>query len=672
LPGAPRDKETALTLRIGLGGGDPAQRRALAREIREAWPQVEVVEEPSGMPLPELDLRDARFRALADASSLMVWVSDAVGRLVFANKRWLEFAGRSLAEEYGEGWLDGVHPDDRVRVRVDTRVYEGRREPYALQYRILDARGEYRTIVDSASPLDAADGKPLGYVGTTLDITDQLAAEQRRLEAEVLLTTVLEAAPVGVGFVDPELRYVRVNSTLASFHGLAAEAHIGRSVMEVLEPLGVDVEHNFRRVLATGAPVTGIDVAMELAGGSRRFMVSYHPVHVDGRLSGVGIVAVDTTEREQLESQLLQSQKLEALGRLAGGLAHDFNNLLGVIDGYAHLVADDLPEDDERRAHVLEISRASQRGADLTRQLLSFSRQQVISMSDVDLVSVVGDLARLLQRLVPSNVDLQVVSAAESAFVHGDVGRLGQVLVNLVINAVDAMPSGGDLTVRVDGDEAEVLLSVADTGTGIDDDALPRIFEPFYTTKERGSGLGLATVYGVVEQFGGRVTVESSPGAGSIFVVALPRAVGAAVAEEVDVAHGPTEAGRSETVLVAEDNELLRTLIGAVLERAGYVVRLASDGEGAMESVESEGPPALVVADVEMPRLGGLELSRRLEERCPGVPVLLVSGDAADGVIDDLARHEFLHKPFTPQQLTERVGTLLAGRTGPGPRRALR
>lgn len=627
------------------------------------WPDAEVVESTSGALHPTLDPHDERFRALADSSSLLLWISDPDSRVVFVNRAWLDFTGRPLQDELADGWLAGVHPEDRERVEAHMRDYESRGRSYTQQYRVRSATGDYRTVVDAASPMVAADGTPLGYFGTTLDITDQLHAERTRMEAEVLLTTALEAAPVGVGFVDEELRYVRVNPTLASFHHLPVEEHLGRSVDEVLETLGLDLDHVYRRVLETGTAVTGVDLRTDVEGTTRRFVASYHPVRVDGRIAGVGIVSVDVTERDQLEAQLLQSQKLEAVGRLAGGLAHDFNNLLGVIDGYAYLIADGLLSGDERRAHALEISRASRRGADLTRRLLSFSQQQVLVTTDVDLRAVVVDLSRLLERLVPSTIDLHVAAGVEPAFVRADPSRLGQVLVSLVINAVDAMSSGGRLTVLVEDSGADVRLIVSDTGTGIDEHDLPRVFEPFFTTKEHGSGLGLSTAHGVVEQLEGRIVVESVVGTGSTFTVSLPRAGSGATDDDPD--HdllGPaawTQGGHGETVLVVEDSDLLRNLMRSVLERAGYAVHVADNGETAIETIQANGPPAIVVADVEMPRMGGLELSRRVESDYPGIPVLLVSGYAAEGKIDDLARREFLQKPFTPAQLTERIGALL-------------
>ena len=648
-----------MTFRILVEDDDAARRAGVAGELRQRWPAADVAERPSSGPHILLDQDAESFRMLADSSSLMIWVSDPESRVVFVNRRWLEFTGRSLEEELDHGWLGGVHPDDRDRVARFMRLHEGRSEPYTVQYRVRDAGGEYRTVVDAASPLVAPDGALLGYTGTTLDITSQLRAERRSVEAEVLLTTALEAAPVGVGFVDESLRYVRVNATLAGVHHRPAADHIGRTVGEVLAPLGLDLEPLYRRVLDTGVAVTDVDLRTDVGGVARSFIASYHPVRIHGRIAGVGIVTVDVTEREQLEAQLLQSQKLEAVGRLAGGLAHDFNNLLGVIDGYAHLIADSLADGDERRDQALEISKASDRGADLMRRLLSFSRHQVAVTTNVDLAAVVADLARLLERLVPSTVDLRIEPGSEPALVRADSSRLGQVIVNLVINAIEAMPSGGELNVLVECRDTDVRLSVSDTGAGIDDLALPRIFEPFFTTKEHGSGLGLATVHGVTEQLGGRVTVESEVGRGSTFVVSLPRVAGAAGGDRPAVPGTAMSRGLGETVLVVEDSELLRNLMRSVLERAGYVVGEADNGEAAIEVMRAAGPPAVIVADVEMPRLGGLELARAVEELYPGTPVLLVSGYAADGKLEDLALREFLQKPFTPAQLTDRIRALL-------------
>ncbi|RDI73507.1 PAS domain S-box protein [Gaiella occulta] len=615
----------------------------------------------------ELEARTAlaeseeRFRALADSSSLLIWITDADNRVTFVNRGWLDFTGRTLEQELGFGWLEGVHPDERDAVARQVLEYERSGRPYALRYRILDAAGEYRTLVDSGSPRLAADGTLLGYAGTSLDITDQLRAESARVEAEVLLTTALEAAPVGLGFVDRDLRYVRVNEALAEFHGSPVDAHLGRKAGQILEPLGLDLDAVYRRVLDTGVSVHDVDIETAVAGARRRFRAGYHPVRVHDEIVGVAVVAVETTERDLLEAQLLQAQKLEAVGRLAAGLAHDFNNLLGVIDGYASLIAEALPEGDERRAQALEISRASMRGADLTRSLLVFSRQKVVAERDIDLCRLVAELARMLERLVPDDVELTIDLGDEPAVVCADAGRLEQVIVNLVVNAVDAIRAGGRISVRVRPRGQDVVLEVEDTGVGIAEEALPLLFEPFFTTKEQGTGLGLSTAYGIVKQAGGQLHVTSTVGAGSTFTVLLPRVdrPAATPLDEVAVREPLGARGGGETILVAEDNDLLRRLIRSVLEQAGFTVVTVEDGAKALEAILEHGPPAAVVADVEMPGMGGIELARRLDRLHPHVRVLLMSGYTAADEIHHLAKRDFLQKPFTPADLVARVRELL-------------
>lgn len=615
----------------------------------------------------ELEARTAlarseeRFRALADASSLLIWITDTDSRVTFVNRGWLDFRGRTLEQELGYGWLEGVHPDEREAVARQSLEYERSGGPYTQRYRILNAAGEYRTLVDSGSPRFAADGTLLGYAGTSLDITDQLQAESARVEAEVLLTTALEAAPVGLGFVDRDLRYVRVNKALAEFHASSVDAHMGRKVGEILDPLELDLDDVYRRVLDTGVTVRDVDVETTVGGARRRFRASYHPVRIRGEIVGVGVVSVETTERDLLEAQLLQAQKLEAVGRLAAGLAHDFNNLLGVIDGYASLIAETLPEGDERRAQALEISRASMLGADLTRSLLVFSRQKVMAERDIDLCRLVADLARMLERLVPDDVELTIDLGDEPAVVRGDAGRLEQVIVNLVVNAVDAIRDDGRITVRVEPRGQDVVLEVEDTGVGIAEEALPLLFEPFFTTKEGGTGLGLSTAYGIVKQAGGQLHVTSTVGAGSTFSMVLPRVdrPAAELPDPVGAREPLGASGGGETILVAEDNDLLRRLVRSVLEQAGFAVIAVEDGAKALEAILEQGPPAAVVADVEMPGMGGIELAHRLEHLHPDVPVLLMSGYTAADELRYLATRDFLQKPFAPADLAARVRELL-------------
>ncbi len=639
-------------------------RRVAARAVRDGPPEVKRLATSVNAMLDTLVPGDEseggrRFNALAAARHAMIWVASTSSAEDFYTQGWLTMRGRTLEEEAGVGWREGLHPDDLERVSRDfDQLWADPRE-YVLQYRIADAAGEYRWIVEHGIPYHGADGAFEGFVGTDADITDQLRAERERLETEVLFDTAMEAAPVGVGFVDTDLRYVRVNRTLAEFHEVPVEEHVGRTIHEVVGTRGLDLERHYREVLETRRPVLGVETGLE-AQGARRYLAHYHPVLAGDEVIGVGIVTIDITERRELEAQLLQAQKLEAVGRLAGGVAHDFNNLLGVVTGYADLIVARLPDGDELRDYAAEITRAGMRGADLTRSLLAFSRDQAVAAEDVDVRDVLSDLGRLLERLVPGRILLRVDTGSQPAVVHVDVSRLGQVIVNLVVNAVDAMPSGGTLGVRLACDDDTIRLEVEDTGEGIPPDDLDRVFEPFYTTKESGSGLGLSTVHGIVEQAGGIVSIASDLGRGTLVTVRLPRVQRSTVgaprqADEVETE--PT--GLGETVLVAEDSELLRNLVQSVLERAGYEVVVAPDGEAALAHIERHGPPELVIADVEMPRMGGLMLARRLGAAHPRVPVLLVSGYASEAYATGLVEFDYLSKPFAPSELTARVRALL-------------
>jgi len=385
-------------------------------------------------------------------------------------------------------------------------------------------------------------------------------------------------------------------------------------------------------------------------------------------------------ERARLEEQLVQSQKMEAIGRLAGGISHDFNNLLTVICSYGDLLVEEIGPDDPRRPHAEEIVKAASRAATLTRQLLAFSRHQAVDRQVIDLNAVLFDLMRMLSRLLGERVQLASMPADHLWPVLADRGQMEQVVINLVVNARDAMPDGGQLeieTSNVDLDQAyvhehvessagpHVRLSVRDTGTGMDEATRSRIFEPFFTTKEvgKGSGLGLAMVYGIVRQSDGHIVVHSAPGRGTSFDVYLPR-TSHQPAREAEARGAPPSRG-TETILLVEDEPLVRDLAGHVLRRLGYRVTEATNAEEAIALVEERGvTPDLLVSDVVMPGLGGRELATRLRAQLPALAVLLMSGYTTDVALRDTtdAQTAFLQKPFTPARLADQVKQLLGRR----------
>jgi len=393
------------------------------------------------------------------------------------------------------------------------------------------------------------------------------------------------------------------------------------------------------------------------------------------------LIAEDITERRQLEEQFRQAQKMEAVGRLAGGVAHDFNNLLMVINGYTEVLLEQLEPASEMHQKVQSIQQAADRAATLTRQLLAFSRKQVLELKVVDVNAVIGDMERLLRPLIGENIELLTRLSTEAGRTRADAGQLEQVIMNLVVNAKDSMPEGGKITIQSSnvtvrpnlGEHRFIqpgrysVISVADTGQGMDKETQSRIFEPFFTTKEKGkgTGLGLSTVYGIVKQSNGYVFAESQIGAGTTFYVYLPR-VEETVEELGPVTTQESEKGGCETVLLVEDEESVRELVRVTLISRGYKVLEAENGESGLRIAEAtKGPIDILVTDVVMPGMGGRELAKRLVALRPGTSVLYLSGYTEDAIVTQGALSPgtaFLQKPFTLQNLAKKVREVLRSR----------
>ena len=392
------------------------------------------------------------------------------------------------------------------------------------------------------------------------------------------------------------------------------------------------------------------------------------------------IIAEDITERRALEDQFRQAQKMEAVGRLAGGVAHDFNNLLMVVSGYTEVLMEALDQNDPLLVKVQAIQQAADRATTLTRQLLAFSRKQLLELKVVDVNSIVADMERLLRPLIGENIDLTTKLTPNVGHTRADAGQLEQVIMNLVVNAKDAMPDGGRILIQTseaDPDTARrehsliepgtyILLSVSDTGAGMDRETQSRIFEPFFTTKEKGkgTGLGLSTVYGIVKQGGGYIFAQSEPGCGTTFRIYLPRVADPADSPRVDK-HAQAAAGGSETVLLVEDEESVRELVRETLKTRGYRVIEASDGIAAMRvSEEYQGNIEILITDVVMPGMSGRELAKRVAAARPNIRVLYLSGYTEDAIIHEGALEPgtgFLQKPFTLQVLARKVREVLQG-----------
>jgi two-component system, cell cycle sensor histidine kinase and response regulator CckA len=417
---------------------------------------------------------------------------------------------------------------------------------------------------------------------------------------------------------------------------------------------------------------TLIDVSLSAAA------IEVQPGHVTGTTK----ISHDISKIKRLEEQFRQAQKMEAVGRLAGGVAHDFNNLLTVINGYGEMVMNRLPAGDPARDMLRQVVAAGDRAAGLTRQLLAFSRKSIIEPRILDLKVVVADVDKMLRRLIGEDIEMAVVSDPEVGAVTADAGQIEQVIVNLVVNAGDAMPKGGRLTIEVrdavldetyarDHPDAQagryVLLAVSDTGCGIDEPTMARIFEPFFTTKgERGTGLGLATVHGIVKQSGGHVAVYSEVGRGTTFKVYLPHMEQRPTSAKPHLQPEVLPRG-SETVLFVEDEAGVRALSRHVLQECGYTVLEARDGVEAVRiAVQHQGRIDLLVTDVVMPRLGGREVAEQLATTHPGAKVLFLSGYTDDAVVRHgilQAQVAFLQKPFRPASLVMKVREVLDSNT---------
>ena len=448
-------------------------------------------------------------------------------------------------------------------------------------------------------------------------------------EHEEKLRAVFDTALDAIFITDDERRYVDVNPAGCEYLGVPKHELIGRKIDEFLPPHKLaTVEADWAEYIA-GGPMLAEWETQRSDGAVRVAEASARP-HF---LPGLHIAFFrDVTERKRLEADLLSAQKLESLGRLAGGVAHDFNNLLTGITGYATLLLERANGDGELRRDLGEIVRAADRAAELTKQLLAFGRRQVLKPRPLDLNTVVADVEPLVQRLVGEDVELEIRSGSGLGTVRADPGQIEQVIVNLAVNARDAMPDGGRLTIETrNAGDGLVELVFSDTGLGMDEDTVGQIFEPFFTTREQGVGLGLASVYGIVRQSSGDVAVTSSPGAGTVFVITLPR-----VSEPpgaVDPIPEPATKPGSETILLVEDEDVVRDLTRRVLERQGYTVLACADGAAAVATAEAESRPIdLLLTDVVMPGMRGYEVAQARRRLAPEDPdplhVGLRRGDA--------------------------------------------
>ena len=638
-------------------------------------------------------LRDSedRYRTLVEASPDGIVATDSSRTILTCNRRAAELHGcANAAELIGENASMLIAPADRERINVETvsTLEEGRRS--GLECQLLLRDGSERSAQLTAAPLRAGDGAIIGSVTIVHDITERKEAESALRWAREFSANVIDAIP-GVFFVlDRQGKYLRWNRNLENLIGAPRERIVQADILVRAHP-----EDRQRVVDAIDAVFANGSAEVEARGfvgrgkKVRHYYLTGRRMELDGVAYLVGF-GIDITKRKEaeaararLESQLLQSQKLESIGRLAGGVAHDFNNYLTVINGYCDVLLEHLAAEDPNRASLIDVRRAGERAATLTRQLLAFGRKQLLSPSPVSLNQIVSSMETMLSRLMPENIHIATVLAPGLGAAMADTGQIEQVLVNLVVNARDAMPDGGTIRIetanvdlesaageggRVIGPGAYVTLAVTDTGIGMDEDTRALIFEPFFTTKEvgKGTGLGLAMVYGTVKQSGGAIAVRSQPGEGSAFTVYFPR-VNAEVGQVSPTPVVQRSRSGQGTILLVEDQASVRGLIKRVLLSSGYHVIEARRGPQALALSDSQMRSIdLLITDVVMPGMSGSELAARLSARREGLRVLFISGYAPNAILQQGILIEpgvaFLQKPFSPAQITARVGDILSAK----------
>ena len=610
------------------------------------------------------------FRRAFDDAPIGMALIDLEGRWLRLNRAISQMLGRTEPELRTMQLSDLNHPDDRRLDRpLIKELLNGRRRSFALEKRYVHADGHLIHVLVHVSLMHGDGERPLYFLCQLVDITERRRAEAERRAVQERMQAIIDNSPALVIVKDLEQRYLLVNRRWEEVTGFEGEAVLGRTSGDVLggrSPAQDDVD---RDVIASGEVRENMATMPGLDGDEITFLVVKFPLRdADGQTTAVCTISTDITERRrsaeeraELEARLAQAQRLESVGQLAGGVAHDFNNLLSVILTCVGFAQRELPAEHPVRDDVEEIGRAADRAASLTRQLLMFSRREVVTPKLVDVAALVRDLESLLVKAVSERVALRISCGPDVVPVLIDPNQLEQVLVNLAVNARDAMPHGGTLSIAVAGVARGVRITVADDGLGMPPEVRERAFEPFFTTKEEGegTGLGLASVHGAVTNAGGTVDITSDVGHGTVVSIFLPAAErGEIPAEEPLVA--PERTPASASVLVVEDQDPVRRQACRILADHGYSVREAA---GADEALERWEPVDVLVTDVVMPGMGGQQLAEHARERAAGLRVVFMSGHTDDVLLrDGVSRGDiaFVQKPFTRDSLLRAVEDALA------------
>jgi len=642
----------------------------------------------------EQSLRESeeKYRLLAENLTDIVWSMDMNLCFTFVSPSVMQIRGYTVEEAMDQSLSETVVPESLEEVmallaRKMQLVESGDHaawDPIVFQVEQPCKDGTTIFTSNNAKLVRGPDGRPSLIVGVTHDITERLQAESELQMERDKLTAIFESMADGVYIVNKDYDIQYVNAVLKKQFG----SHEGKKCHEYFHDSEKPCVFCKNEDVFAGKTVTWEWTSPK--NGKTYDLIDTPMRNSDGSISKLEIFK-DITDRKQaeeekakLEEQFRQSQKMEGIGRLAGGIAHDFNNLMTVVTGYGELLRAKMGKDNPFVGDVYEIIKAGRRATDLTRQLLAFSRKQVLKPEILDLNKGLSSLKKMLTRLLGEDIDLVFVPCSDLGRVHADRGQVEQALMNLALNARDAMPKGGKLTVETANVEIDeeyaaahvavkpgsyVMIAMSDSGCGMDEDIRVNIFDPFFTTKEpgKGTGLGLSTVYGIVKQSGGNIWVYSEPGVGTTFKIYLPRIEEAESVESETGEHSTTSDGE-ETILLVEDDASVRAVVIAMIAGSGYTILEAPHGDKALRICkEHKGNINLLLSDVVMPGMSGPELADQIEGRYPGMKVLFMSG-----YTDNAIQHHgvlepgtaFIEKPFSPAMLTRKIREVLDGVEG--------
>jgi PAS domain S-box-containing protein len=627
----------------------------------------------------ELRASEARFRALFEHSTDAVVLFDKNWEIIFCSTSIQRILGIQPEEMVGTHALDWVHPEDRPQAQRNYQyVLDHPGGTLTGRVRLRAHNGSYKFIERNFTNL--LDDPQIGAIISNIrDITEKVRTDEALRGSEERFAKAFKSSPLPITITKrPETCYLDANDAALELFGYSRHEVIGRTVEELKIWANPEDREIFERLLKESGRVQALQTTFRTRKGELHHVELFADLIQLAGSTCVFTIVRDITESLKLEAQFRQAQKMDAIGRLAGGVAHDFNNMLAVIVGYIQLLQDQVSPVGSAQKHIEQIRKACERAAGLTRQLLAFSRKQVVQPKILNLNAVVNNLSKMLLRMIGEDITLSMVPGIPLGSIKADLGQIEQALVNLAINARDAMPHGGRIVIETRNAELKedhaqyrpavvsgsyVMLSVSDTGTGMDGPTMARIFEPFFTTKGagKGTGLGLSMVYGIVKQSNGYIWVTSEPGKGATFKLYFPRVNEEAeplITQTVD----PPTVGGSETILVVEDDHSLRELVVELLEESGYKVVEAVDAKEAINIAKKKKNIHLLLTDVIMPTMSGSELAKQICKLRPQMKVLFMSGYSGDlvanhGILE--AATNLVEKPFTKHALLTKVRAVL-------------